>query len=119
MKGSGTSPSTRLTTSWIPRNTVMQTSKTVEVLALAYIGGRGSLWGGMAVAFPFVFFIEALRSSTTGEMAGLHLVIYGLLMILVMIFYPAGLVGLYNWIKGKVLAALSRGDKGALPQVEA
>jgi branched-chain amino acid transport system permease protein len=67
--------------------TLMHTSKTVEVLALAYIGGRGSLWGGMAVAFPFVFFIEFLRSNFT-QLPGLHLVIYGVLMILVMIYYP-------------------------------
>jgi ABC-type branched-subunit amino acid transport system permease subunit len=32
---------------------MMHTSKTVEVLAVAYIGGRGSLWGGAAIAFPF------------------------------------------------------------------
>ena len=75
--------------------TVMHTSKTVEVLALVYIGGRGSLWGGVAVAFPFVFFIEYLRSNLT-QLPGLHLVIYGVLMILVMIFYPGGFAQLYH-----------------------
>lgn len=82
--------------------TLMHTSKTVEVLAIAYIGGRGSLWGGIAVAFPFVFFIEYLRSTLT-ELPGLHLVIYGVLMILVMIYYPAGFSGFFDWIKGKIL----------------
>jgi branched-chain amino acid transport system permease protein len=82
-------------------DTIMHTSKTVEVLALAYIGGRGSMWGGMLVAFPFVFFIEYLRSNLTG-LPGLHLVIYGALMILVMIFYPDGLAGLYYWAKEKL-----------------
>jgi len=81
--------------------TLMHTSKTVEVLALAYIGGRGSMWGGMVVAFPFVFGIEQLRSQFT-ELAGLHLVIYGALMIFVMIFYPDGVAGLVNWAKGKI-----------------
>ncbi len=80
--------------------TLMHTSKTVEVLALAYIGGRGSLWGGMMVAFPFVFFIEFLRSQLT-ELAGLHLVIYGALMILVMIFYPDGFSGLVESVVRK------------------
>jgi branched-chain amino acid transport system permease protein len=89
--------------------TLMHTSKTVEVLALAYIGGRGSLWGGMAVAFPFVFFIEFLRSNLT-QLPGLHLVIYGVLMILVMIYYPGGLAGLYDWAKAKVITAFSRGQ---------
>jgi branched-chain amino acid transport system permease protein len=82
--------------------TLMHTSKTVEVLAIAYIGGRGSLWGGMAVAFPFVFFIEALRSNLT-DLPGVHMVIYGVLMVLVMIYYPRGLVGLYEWIKSKLV----------------
>jgi branched-chain amino acid transport system permease protein len=80
--------------------TLMHTSKTVEVLAIAYIGGRGSLWGGMAVAFPFVFLIEFLRSNFT-DLPGLHLVVYGVLMILVMIYYPDGLVGLYRWLAAR------------------
>ena len=83
--------------------TLMHTSKTVEVLAIAYIGGRGSLWGGMVVAFPFIFFIENLRSNLP-DLPGLHLVIYGVLMILVMIYYPDGLAGLYRWAAEKINA---------------
>jgi len=87
--------------------TLMHTSKTVEILAIAYIGGRGSLWGGIAVAFPFVFFIEYLRSNFT-ELPGLHLVIYGVLMILVMIYYPAGFSGFFDWAKGKITGLFAR-----------
>jgi len=82
--------------------TLMHTSKTVEVLAIAYIGGRGSLWGGIVTAFPFVFLIEYLRSNLT-ELPGLHLVIYGVLMIVVMVFYPSGLFGLYQWVREKIV----------------
>lgn len=82
-------------------STLMHTSKTVEILALAYIGGRGSLWGGIAVAFPFIFFIEYLRSNTT-DLPGLHLVIYGVLMVMIMIYYPGGFSGFYDWIKKKI-----------------
>jgi branched-chain amino acid transport system permease protein len=89
--------------------TLMHTSKTVEVLAIAYIGGRGSLWGGIAIAFPFVFFIEFLRSNLT-ELPGLHLVIYGFLMILVMVYYPDGLAGAYKWLVGKLRSLRSRGE---------
>jgi branched-chain amino acid transport system permease protein len=97
--------------------TLMHTSKTVEVLALAYIGGRGSLWGGMFIAFPFVFGIEALRSNLT-ELPGLHLVIYGVLMILVMIYYPAGFSGIYEWAKAKLASSFSR-SKTPAQEVEA
>jgi branched-chain amino acid transport system permease protein len=82
-------------------STLMHTSKTVEILAIAYIGGRGSLWGGIAVAFPFVFLIELLRTNFS-DLPGLHLVIYGVLMIAIMIYYPGGLAGFYTWIKSKV-----------------
>ncbi len=85
-------------------STVMHTSKTVEILAIAYIGGRGSLWGGISVAFPFVFFIEYLRSNTT-NLPGLHLVIYGVLMVMIMIYYPGGLAGFYGWLKAKIRGA--------------
>jgi branched-chain amino acid transport system permease protein len=87
-------------------STLMHTSKTVEILAIAYIGGRGSLWGGMAVAFPFVFFIEYLRSNLS-QLPGLHLVIYGVLMVLIMIYYPDGFSGFWNWIKFKVKSLFS------------
>ena len=73
---------------------VMLTSHTVEVLAVAYIGGRGSIWGGALVAFPFIFMIETLRSNLTA-LPGLHLVIYGLLLVIVMVFYPGGVAQLY------------------------
>lgn len=73
---------------------VMHTSKTVEVLAVAYIGGRGSLWGGAVVAFPFILLMEIMRSSLS-NLPGLNLVIYGLLLIITMIYYPGGAASLY------------------------
>jgi len=74
---------------------VMSTSKTVEVLAVAYIGGRGSLWGGAVIAFPFIFLMEIIRS-TLSTLPGLNLVIYALVLILVMIYYPGGFSYFYE-----------------------
>lgn len=85
-------------------STMMATSKTVEVLAIAYIGGRGTLWGGIAFAFPSVILMEYLRSGLS-SLPGLHLVIYGILMMVVMIYYPTGLAGLYYWLVDKVRRA--------------
>jgi branched-chain amino acid transport system permease protein len=76
---------------------VMNTSRTVEVLAIAYIGGRGTIWGGAVAAFPFIFLMEGLRSNLS-DLPGLHLIIYGLLLILVMIFYPGGFAQLYHQV---------------------
>ncbi len=69
---------------------VMHTRETVEVLALAYIGGRGSLWGGLAAAFLIIPVFDYLR-----HLMALRFVFYGLMLILVMIYYPGGISGLY------------------------
>ncbi len=74
---------------------LMHTSKTVEVLAVAYIGGRGSLWGGAVIAFPFILAMEILRSSLS-NLPGLHLVLYGLLLVGVMIYYSGGFAQFYD-----------------------
>jgi len=76
---------------------LMDTTKTVEVLAIALIGGRGSLWGGAFVAFPFLIAMEMIKSSLS-QLPGLHLVIYGLLLALIMIYYPDGAAKLHDRI---------------------
>ena len=74
---------------------MMHTAKTVEVLAVAYIGGRCSLWGGAAVAFPFIVAMELIRSSLS-NLPGVNLIIYGLMLVLVMIYYPGGFAQFYH-----------------------
>lgn len=84
---------------------VMQTQQTVQVLALAYIGGRGSIWGGLLAAFLVIPIFESLK-----QLFEIRLIIYGMLLILTMIFYPAGLVGIIasvmEWIKRRRSASL-------------
>lgn len=80
---------------------VMATSKTVEVLADAYIGGRASLWGGAVTAYPFVFFLEGLRTNLS-QFPGLNLVIYGVMLILVMIYYSGGVAEAYRSIVARL-----------------
>lgn len=90
---------------------LMHTSKTVQALAMAYIGGRGSMWGGMIISFPFVFLIQTLKSSFE-NLPGIHNVIYGVLMISVMIFYPDGFAGLVKLVKGKLFNTTSNLETG-------
>ena len=77
----------------------------LDMLTMVYIGGRGSMWGGLLVSFPFIFVINYLRSNLE-NLPGLHLVIFGVAMILVMIFYPGGasaaINGALNWVKARL-----------------
>ena len=68
---------------------IMATKHTVEVLVIAYIGGRGSIWGPLFAAFLIVPVFEYLNF-----LLEYKYVLYGLLLILVMIYYPRGISGL-------------------------
>lgn len=76
---------------------IMHTRNTVEIMAIAYIGGRGSIWGGLIAAMIMIPLMEYLKG-----LMELRLIIYGALMIFVMIYYPRGLAGLWESFVGLV-----------------
>jgi branched-chain amino acid transport system permease protein len=84
---------------------VMLTSHTVEVLAIAYIGGRGSLWGAAVIAFPLSIGVEFLKVQFS-TLPGVHLVLYGLLLIVVMIYKPGGFAEIVRGIEAWLLRQL-------------
>lgn len=90
---------------------IMLTSHTVEILAVAYIGGRGTLWGPAIVAFPLTIGVELMRTQLSA-LPGLHLVLYGLLLIVVMIYRPGGVAGAIrgvgHWLDRRQEARLDR-----------
>ncbi|MDR2386982.1 MAG: branched-chain amino acid ABC transporter permease [Deltaproteobacteria bacterium] len=82
---------------------VLHTRATVEIMVISYIGGRGSLWGGLAAALIIIPTMEQLKSiQALSDIMELRLVLYGLLMILVMIYYPGGLSELFKTIFRKI-----------------
>lgn len=70
---------------------LLSTKKTVEILVIAYIGGRGSIWGPLLAAFLIIPTFEYLNF-----LFEYKYVIYGLLLIGVMILYPTGISGLLS-----------------------
>jgi branched-chain amino acid transport system permease protein len=82
---------------------VLHTRATVEIMVISYIGGRGSLWGGLAAALIIIPSMEQLKSvQALSDILELRLLLYGLLMILVMIYYPGGLSELFKTIFRKL-----------------
>ncbi|HEX9116781.1 MAG TPA: branched-chain amino acid ABC transporter permease [Anaerolineae bacterium] len=73
---------------------LMGTTYTIEVLTLAYVGGRGTLWGGLLAAFLFRPVFDALN-----QFVEWRWIIYGIALIATMIFYPQGLIGLLTRIQ--------------------
>jgi branched-chain amino acid transport system permease protein len=75
----------------------LHTRATVEMMAIAYIGGRGSIWGGLLAALLIIPGLEQLKSvQALSDLMELRLMLYGALMIVVMVFYPKGLAGLWE-----------------------
>jgi branched-chain amino acid transport system permease protein len=68
---------------------VLHTSHTVEILAIAYIGGRGTIWGALVAALIMVPLMEYLK-----DLMEFRMILYGLMMIAIMIYYPKGLSGI-------------------------
>lgn len=67
--------------------------RTVEILTIAYVGGRGTLWGSLFAAFLLIGLQEYFRS-----LEAWRLVIYGALLIVVILFLPKGLAGLRRYL---------------------
>jgi branched-chain amino acid transport system permease protein len=93
---------------------IMLTSHTVEVLAIAYIGGRGSLWGAAIIAFPLSIGVELLRTQFS-NLPGLHLVLYGLLLIVVMMYKPGGFAAIVRSLDAWLTRRRHPAPAGATP----
>ena len=66
----------------------------IDALLFSFVGGLGSLFGPLLGAIVLVPLTELLRSLLGGKLADLHLIVYGVLLILVMRLAPQGLWGL-------------------------
>ncbi len=64
----------------------------VLLAMMAIIGGLGTVWGPVAGAFLVTPLGEFLRARIGSELQGLHLVIYGTVLIVVVILLPGGIV---------------------------
>jgi branched-chain amino acid transport system permease protein len=67
--------------------------RTVQILTIAYVGGRGSLWGALAAAVLLIGVQEYFRG-----IGAYRLIIFGALLIAIMLFAPKGIAGLMRYL---------------------
>jgi branched-chain amino acid transport system permease protein len=70
------------------------TSMSMEVTILGIVGGMGYIYGPAMAALVMVGFRELLRASLGGQLAGLYLAVYAIILILVALFQPRGIAPL-------------------------
>jgi branched-chain amino acid transport system permease protein len=68
---------------------------------LAAVGGLGTAIGPVLGSFLITPMSELLRSYLGSQAAGLHLVIYSALLIIVMLYFPGGIAGALVRIAGR------------------
>jgi branched-chain amino acid transport system permease protein len=81
---------------FIDPESVLGVPLSIDALLFAFVGGLGSLFGPLLGAIILVPLTELLRSLLAGGLAGVHLIVYGVILILVMRLAPRGLWGLLS-----------------------
>src|SRR5690606_40987830 len=64
----------------------------VEALVGAIVGGMGTLWGPVLGALA-LHLVADLTRNLFGELPGINMVIYGVVLILIVMFAPRGVAG--------------------------
>jgi branched-chain amino acid transport system permease protein len=93
-----------------PRN-VFGEGPSIQILLFAIIGGLGTVWGPVVGALVLVPVAELSRGWLGGSFAGAHILLYGTVLVLVMLFMPNGIIGLYEKIRGQILHHRSKAEK--------
>jgi branched-chain amino acid transport system permease protein len=79
----------------------------VEALLGAIVGGMGTLWGPVLGALA-LHALSDLTRNLFGDLPGINMVIYGVVLVLIVGFMPRGIAGV-----GRSLRAWRRGgDRG-------
>jgi branched-chain amino acid transport system permease protein len=77
----------------------------IELALMGIVGGQGTVLGPVLGAFLLTPSGEITRATLGGKFPGLHLVIYGLVLILAMLFLPKGLIQPLRRLLGRKRAA--------------
>ena len=64
----------------------------VEALVAAIVGGMGTLWGPVVGAVALHLLADLTRN-LFGQLPGINMVIYGVVLVLIMMFAPRGIAG--------------------------
>jgi branched-chain amino acid transport system permease protein len=78
---------------YIEPATVFSIELSVDLPLMAILGGIGTVLGPFVGAAILIPLRETLVEQLGGTLSGLHLVIYGFLLIVIVIVLPHGLIG--------------------------
>jgi len=76
------------------------------IVLMILLGGMESLFGPLVGSFIFVFLLEFLRYSIGVAFEGLHAIIFGILLLIIVLFIPKGVLEIIKKLNARALARL-------------
>jgi branched-chain amino acid transport system permease protein len=104
-----------LFTTFIDPYVVFNFTLSIEIVVFAVAGGKGRVFGPLAGAALLIPLGEILRARFGAEAPGIHLLFYGLLLMLVIRFMPDGILQWLNEMIGKITRLWSNRRHGTVP----
>ncbi len=87
---------------FIDPHTVFPLMLSIQVCLIAVLGGTGTIAGPIIGAAVLIPMAEYTRVYLAGRgIRGLHLLVYGALIVIIAVFQPAGLMGLVNRFRAR------------------
>lgn len=74
----------------------------INMVLISLLGGMGTVAGPIIGAFILIPLAELSRAYFGGMVQGLHLIIYGVSLLLIILFLPEGIIGRLNKIKKRL-----------------
>ena len=93
---------------YINPNSVFGLHISIDMLVYSIVGGLGTVFGPAVAALVLVPIAEVMRGWLGGSFIGVHLIIYGAILILVIIFIPDGLLGVWQTFKNRLSSFFDR-----------
>lgn len=85
--------------------------RSIDFVLVAIIGGMGTVWGPILGAILIQLLHNELSGALGSSGAGLYLVVYGVLMIIVVLFFPKGLVGGLDVVRRRIRTSKESGAR--------
>ena len=84
---------------YISPNTVFALMLSVQMCLVAVLGGLGTISGPIIGTLILIPMAEYTRVALGGRGGGLHLMVYGLLIVIVAVVQPSGIMGFWQHLK--------------------
>jgi len=84
----------------------------IEIAVLSIIGGRGTIWGPVFGAFLLRSISEIVQITLGGSYLGVHLTVYGLVLIVSILYMPQGIYGFLASVWSRMKYLRTRNEEG-------